>query len=93
MFEPTEWHQSIFVRTFCPRNVCVCLCVMYKYHDSASQPLLWQKPSSVMSQPPRVDWSSGNMSSEQLSLELHQVEREIDIRTQEMAMVSETCNL
>ncbi|XP_051763731.1 roquin-1a [Ctenopharyngodon idella] len=45
-----------------------------------------EKPSSVMSQPPRVDWSSGSMSSEQLSLELHQVEREIDIRTQEMAM-------
>uniref|UniRef100_A0A8C1CU91 RING-type E3 ubiquitin transferase n=2 Tax=Cyprinus carpio TaxID=7962 RepID=A0A8C1CU91_CYPCA len=41
---------------------------------------------SVMSQPSRVDWSSGNLNSEQLSLELHQVERDIVMRTQEMAM-------
>uniref|UniRef100_A0A672K173 Roquin-1-like n=1 Tax=Sinocyclocheilus grahami TaxID=75366 RepID=A0A672K173_SINGR len=45
-----------------------------------------ENPSSVMSQPSRVDWSSGNLSSEQLSLELHQVERDIVMRTQEMAM-------
>lgn len=45
-----------------------------------------EKPSSVMSQPSRVDWTSGNMSSEQLSLELHQVERDIVMRTKEMAM-------
>ncbi|KAK7136931.1 hypothetical protein R3I93_017106 [Phoxinus phoxinus] len=45
-----------------------------------------EKPSSVMSQPPRADWSSGSLSSEQLSHELHQVEREIDLRKQEMAM-------
>uniref|UniRef100_A0A673NLG2 RING-type E3 ubiquitin transferase n=1 Tax=Sinocyclocheilus rhinocerous TaxID=307959 RepID=A0A673NLG2_9TELE len=45
-------------------------------------------PSSVMSQPSRVDWSSGNLSSEQLSLELHKVERDIIMRTHEMAMVN-----
>uniref|UniRef100_A0A8C2GYV6 RING-type E3 ubiquitin transferase n=1 Tax=Cyprinus carpio TaxID=7962 RepID=A0A8C2GYV6_CYPCA len=44
-----------------------------------------ENPSSVMSQPSRVDWSSGNLSSEQLSLELHQVERDIIMRTHEMA--------
>lgn len=38
----------------------------------------------------RADWSSGSLSSEQLSLELHQVEREIGKRTQERAMVSDT---
>lgn len=63
------------------------------FNDSAFHSLFWQKPSSVLSQPSRVDWSSGNLSSEQLSLELHQVERDIVMRTQEMAMVSETCNL
>uniref|UniRef100_A0A673NP71 RING-type E3 ubiquitin transferase n=1 Tax=Sinocyclocheilus rhinocerous TaxID=307959 RepID=A0A673NP71_9TELE len=43
-----------------------------------------ENPSSVMSQPSRVDWSSGNLSSEQLSLELHKVERDIIMRTHEM---------
>uniref|UniRef100_A0A8C1ID73 RING-type E3 ubiquitin transferase n=1 Tax=Cyprinus carpio TaxID=7962 RepID=A0A8C1ID73_CYPCA len=43
-----------------------------------------ENSSSVMSQPSRVDWSSGNLNSEQLSLELHQVERDIVMRTQEM---------
>ncbi|XP_042568377.1 LOW QUALITY PROTEIN: roquin-1-like [Cyprinus carpio] len=47
-----------------------------------------ENPSSVMSQPSRVDWSSGNLSSEQLSLELHQVERDIIMRTHEMARES-----
>uniref|UniRef100_A0A671P0E0 Roquin-1-like n=1 Tax=Sinocyclocheilus anshuiensis TaxID=1608454 RepID=A0A671P0E0_9TELE len=56
------------------------------FNDSAFHSLFWQNPSSVMSQPSRVDWSSGNLSSEQLSLELHQVERDIVMRTQEMAM-------
>lgn len=35
-----------------------------------------------------VEWSTASVSSEQLSLELHQVEREIGIRTREMAMVN-----
>ncbi|KAF7703094.1 hypothetical protein HF521_022101 [Silurus meridionalis] len=33
-----------------------------------------------------VEWSTASVSSEQLSLELHQVEREIGMRTREMAM-------
>ncbi|XP_056303293.1 roquin-1a isoform X1 [Danio aesculapii] len=43
-----------------------------------------ENSSSVMSQASRVDWSSGNLSSEQLSFELHQVEKEINKRSQEM---------
>uniref|UniRef100_A0A8C1LMK1 RING-type E3 ubiquitin transferase n=1 Tax=Cyprinus carpio TaxID=7962 RepID=A0A8C1LMK1_CYPCA len=55
------------------------------WFQCTSHSLFWQNPSSVMSQPSRVDWSSGNLSSEQLSLELHQVERDIIMRTHEMA--------
>ncbi|XP_016317671.1 roquin-1-like [Sinocyclocheilus anshuiensis] len=60
----------------------------HSYDPSYPQDMRGQShnPSSVMSQPSRVDWSSGNLSSEQLSLELHQVERDIVMRTQEMAM-------
>ncbi|XP_051979807.1 roquin-1-like isoform X1 [Xyrauchen texanus] len=45
-----------------------------------------ENSSSVIPQPSRVDWSSRSLSSEQLSLELDKVEREIGMRTQEMAM-------
>lgn len=40
--------------------------------------------------PPPAKWSS-MLSNEQLSLELHQVEREIGKRTRELTMVSPDC--
>lgn len=51
--------------------------------------LLQREASALNAQPPAVNWPVGGaVSSEQLSLELHQVEREIGKRTREIAMVS-----
>lgn len=54
--------------------------------------LLQREACALAAQPaPAVKWSTGApVSSEQLSLELHHVEREIGKRTREIAMVSQT---
>lgn len=54
--------------------------------------LLQREACALASQPAAaVKWSTGAVvSSEQLSLELHHVEREIGKRTREIAMVSQT---
>lgn len=53
--------------------------------------LLQREACALAAQPsPAVKWSTGAaVSSEQLSLELHHVEREIGKRTREIAMVSQ----
>lgn len=50
--------------------------------------ILQREPGSTSGQAAPVEWSTASVSSEQLSLELHQVEREIGMRTREMAMVN-----
>lgn len=50
--------------------------------------VLQREASSGAGQVAQVEWSTANVSSEQLSLELHHVEREIGMRTREMAMVN-----
>lgn len=50
--------------------------------------VLQRETSSAAAQAAPVEWSAASVSSEQLSLELHHVEREIGMRTREMAMVS-----
>lgn len=48
-----------------------------------------QRDGGALAAPPGPgEWSAGSVSSEQLSLELHHVEREIGKRTREIAMVS-----
>lgn len=47
-----------------------------------------REPVSAAGQAAPVEWSTASVSSEQLSLELHQVEREIGMRTREMARVN-----
>ncbi|XP_030647541.1 roquin-1a [Chanos chanos] len=54
---------------------------------SGNAALLPREAVGLASKPAPLDWSTG-VSSEQLSLELHQVEREIGIRTREMALES-----
>lgn len=51
--------------------------------------LLQREASALNAQPQAAKWPvGGGVSSEQLSLELHHVEREIGKRTREIAMVS-----
>ncbi|XP_041133864.1 roquin-1-like isoform X3 [Polyodon spathula] len=58
--------------------------------EAASNTLLLQREvSSLATQPPPQKWAAGPISSEQLSIELHQVEREIGKRTREIAMESQ----
>lgn len=56
--------------------------------EAASNSMLLQREASALAaQPPAAKWASGAaVSSEQLSLELHHVEREIGKRTREIAM-------
>lgn len=59
--------------------------------QAASNSVLLQREASALNtQPPGAKWpvGGGTVSSEQLSLELHHVEREIGKRTREIAMVS-----
>lgn len=61
--------------------------------QAASNSMLLQREACALASQPTagVKWSSGGtVSSEQLSLELHHVEREIGKRTREIAMVSQT---
>lgn len=52
--------------------------------------LLQREASALNAQPPAAKWPvDGAVSSEQLSLELHHVEREIGKRTREIAMVTQ----
>lgn len=48
------------------------------------------KQTAQAAQPSPGEWSSGSVSSQQLSLELHHVEREIGKRTRQIALVRET---
>ncbi|XP_058887889.1 roquin-1-like isoform X1 [Acipenser ruthenus] len=58
--------------------------------EAASNTLLLQREASALAaQPPPQKWAAGPISSEQLSMELHQVEREIGKRTREIAMESQ----
>ncbi|TSS97522.1 Roquin-1 [Bagarius yarrelli] len=56
--------------------------------EAASNSILLQREASALNaQPPAAKWPvGGSVSSEQLSLELHHVEREIGKRTREIAM-------
>uniref|UniRef100_A0AAR2LIY0 RING-type E3 ubiquitin transferase n=1 Tax=Pygocentrus nattereri TaxID=42514 RepID=A0AAR2LIY0_PYGNA len=56
--------------------------------NSSNVVALQREPGLAAGQPTPVEWSTAGVSSEQLSLELHQVEREIGMRTREMARVS-----
>ncbi|XP_036442010.1 roquin-1a isoform X1 [Colossoma macropomum] len=57
--------------------------------ESSSNVVALQRESGLAAgQPTPVEWSTTGVSSEQLSLELHQVEREIGMRTREMARES-----
>ncbi|XP_039623151.1 roquin-1a isoform X1 [Polypterus senegalus] len=59
--------------------------------EAANNALLLQREASALAtQPHPAKWAPGPLSSEQLSLELHQVEREIGKRTREIAMESQT---
>uniref|UniRef100_A0A8B9LDU8 RING-type E3 ubiquitin transferase n=1 Tax=Astyanax mexicanus TaxID=7994 RepID=A0A8B9LDU8_ASTMX len=55
--------------------------------SSSSVVAMQREPVSMAGQSAPVEWSTAGVSSEQLSLELHQVEREIGMRTREMALV------
>ncbi|KAG2464141.1 RC3H1 protein, partial [Polypterus senegalus] len=58
--------------------------------EAANNALLLQREASALAtQPHPAKWAPGPLSSEQLSLELHQVEREIGKRTREIAMTFE----
>ncbi|XP_066548570.1 roquin-1 isoform X2 [Amia ocellicauda] len=58
--------------------------------EAASNTLLLQREASALAtQSVSTKWAAGPLSSEQLSLELHQVEREIGKRTREIAMESQ----
>lgn len=62
----------------------------------AGQPVQPCQNQAVAAQQQQPKWPAGGVSSpvvssEQLSLELHQVEREIGKRTREMALVSRLC--
>ncbi|XP_058890665.1 roquin-1-like isoform X5 [Acipenser ruthenus] len=58
--------------------------------EAASNTLLLQREvSALATQPPPTKWAAEPISSEQLSMELHQVEREIGKRTREIAMESQ----
>ncbi|XP_026861261.2 roquin-1a isoform X3 [Electrophorus electricus] len=57
-----------------------------RLESSSSGVALQRETGSAAGQPPPVEWPTANVSCEQLSLELHQVEREIGMRTREMAM-------
>uniref|UniRef100_A0A3B1ITD9 RING-type E3 ubiquitin transferase n=1 Tax=Astyanax mexicanus TaxID=7994 RepID=A0A3B1ITD9_ASTMX len=63
--------------------------------EAASNSMLLQREASALAaQPPAAKWASGAaVSSEQLSLELHHVEREIGKRTREIAMVMSSVSL
>lgn len=64
--------------------------------QAASNSMLLQREACALASQPTagVKWSSGGtVSSEQLSLELHHVEREIGKRTREIAMVSQTATV
>ncbi|XP_072516411.1 roquin-1a isoform X2 [Salminus brasiliensis] len=54
--------------------------------SSSSVVALQREPVSMAGPSAPVEWSTAGVSSEQLSLELHQVEREIGMRTREMAL-------
>ncbi|XP_007240175.3 roquin-1a isoform X1 [Astyanax mexicanus] len=54
--------------------------------SSSSVVAMQREPVSMAGQSAPVEWSTAGVSSEQLSLELHQVEREIGMRTREMAL-------
>ncbi|XP_036376727.1 roquin-1a isoform X2 [Megalops cyprinoides] len=55
--------------------------------EAAGSTFLLQREAGALAAPPGPgEWSAGSISSEQLSLELHQVEREIGKRTREIAM-------
>ncbi|KAL2097973.1 hypothetical protein ACEWY4_007180 [Coilia grayii] len=62
--------------------------------QAASNSLLLQREASALAaQPSGAKWPAGDaVSSEQLSLELHHVEREIGKRTREMAMESQVAH-
>ncbi|XP_023669029.1 roquin-1a isoform X1 [Paramormyrops kingsleyae] len=57
--------------------------------EAASNTLLLQREAGPLAPSPGPgDWPAGGLSSEQLSLELHHVEREIGKRTREMALTT-----
>ncbi|XP_018609108.2 roquin-1 isoform X2 [Scleropages formosus] len=59
--------------------------------EAASNSMLLQKEASTLGpQPGSAKWPAGTVSSEQLSLELHHVEREIGKRTREIALESQS---
>ncbi|KAM8930947.1 roquin-1 isoform 2-T2 [Pelodytes ibericus] len=61
--------------------------------EAANNRLMSLGSQSQPPPPPPAKWSSGMMSSEQLSLELHQVEREIGKRTRELSMESHSLGM
>lgn len=64
--------------------------------QAASNSMLLQREACALASQPTAGgkWSSGGtVSSEQLSLELHHVEREIGKRTREIAIVSQTATV
>lgn len=68
--------------------------LMQREAGQNAQPSQGQTAMPTQQQQPK--WPAGGasaaaVSSEQLSLELHQVEREIGMRTREMAMVRGAC--
>lgn len=56
--------------------------------SSSSMVALQRESVSMAGQSAPVEWPTAGVSSEQLSMELHQVEREIGMRTREMALES-----
>ncbi|KAK1786727.1 hypothetical protein P4O66_017116 [Electrophorus voltai] len=62
--------------------------------EAASNSMLLQREASALAaQPPAAKWGTGGgVSSEQLSLELHHVEREIGKRTREIAMENQVAH-
>lgn len=72
---------------------CEFWCWLWSFQtcvQAASNSMLLQREASALNaQPPAPKWPvAGTVSSEQLSLELHHVEREIGKRTREIALVS-----
>lgn len=84
-------HDSKLITVLCSVILIFRMCT-----QAASNSMLLQREACALASQPTagVKWSSGGtVSSEQLSLELHHVEREIGKRTREIAMVSQTATV
>ncbi|XP_062849006.1 roquin-1 isoform X3 [Trichomycterus rosablanca] len=87
--ELQQVNQQISQQTQIRSMEVVCVCV-----QAASNSMLLQREASALnSQPAGAKWATGGaVSSEQLSLELHHVEREIGKRTREIAMENQAAH-